>query len=141
MKKLLATVTMLASSLYLAAPVFAAESFSLCSGGFGSTLCNLTLSGVVKTGIQAILIVALVLAFIFLVIGGIRWILSGGDKAGTEAAKGTITAALIGLVIVFLAWAFLKVVTTFFGVGGPTNSFDLPTVGGSGAGSVGAGGL
>lgn len=90
-------------------------SVSLCASGF-EFLCTLTLGKVVTGGIQAILVVALVLAFIFLVFGGIKWIMSGGDKAGTEAAKGTITAALIGLVIVFLAWAFLNLITGFFNV-------------------------
>ena len=122
MKKLIATVT-LGTSLLFAVPVYA-ESISICPSNAGK-LCTLTLGTVVTTGIQAILVIALVLAFIFLVWGGIKWIMSGGDKAGTEAAKGTITAALIGLVIVFLAWAFLNLVQGFFGV---TPGMEIPTI-------------
>jgi hypothetical protein len=51
-----------------------------------------------------------------LIIGGVRWITSGGDKAATEAARGQITAALVGLVIVFAAWAILQLIELFFGV-------------------------
>ncbi|OGM59165.1 hypothetical protein A3A75_03020 [Candidatus Woesebacteria bacterium RIFCSPLOWO2_01_FULL_39_10] len=51
-----------------------------------------------------------------LVWGGVRYITSGGDKAQTEAARGQITAALVGLVIVFAAWAIINLVNIFFGV-------------------------
>jgi hypothetical protein len=61
-----------------------------------------------------------------LVIGGIRWIASGGDKAQTEAARNQITSALVGLVIVFAAWAIVALINVFFGI----NIFSLaiPTV-------------
>ncbi len=62
-------------------------------------------------------LMAAAIAFSFLlIIGGIQWILSGGDKGGTEAARGRITSALIGLIIVFAAWAIIKVVETFLGI-------------------------
>lgn len=128
MKKLIATTATFATGLYWALPVFAANitgDVNLCAGDKASILCNLTLGKVVSAGVQAILVIALVLAFIFLVIGGIKWILSGGDKGGTEAAKGTITAALIGLIIVFLAWAFLNLVGNFFGVGGVDQTLNI----------------
>jgi len=55
-------------------------------------------------------------AFGFLIFGGIKWISSGGDKEQTAKAQSTITAALIGLVIVFAAWAIIKLIETFFGI-------------------------
>jgi hypothetical protein len=51
-----------------------------------------------------------------LVLGGIRYITSGGDKGSTESARSQITAALIGLVIVFSAWAIINLVKLFFDV-------------------------
>lgn len=62
------------------------------------------------------LIIAAIIFFFMLVIGGIRWIISGGDKAQTEAARSQITAALVGLVIVFAAWAIASVIGTFFNI-------------------------
>ena len=79
-------------------------------------LANITLPGIVSTVIKLILVVAALIAFIFLVIGGIKWITSGGDKEQTAKAQGTITAALIGLVIVFAAWAIIKLLEAFFGI-------------------------
>lgn len=66
--------------------------------------------------IALVFIVASIIFFFMLVIGGVQWMLSGGDKAATEAARGRITAALIGLVIVFAAWAIMKLIETFLGI-------------------------
>lgn len=79
-------------------------------------LGELTIPGIVSGLINVVLIVAAVVFFFILVIGGIRWITSGGDKANTEAARNQITAALVGLVIVFAAWAIIELLQTFFGI-------------------------
>ncbi len=84
-------------------------------------LGQLSVGGIVAAAIKLILVVAALVFFFILVIGGIRWIASGGDKANTEAARSQITAALVGLVIVFAAWAIVQLVNTFFGI----NIFEL----------------
>lgn len=63
------------------------------------------------------------LAVIFIVIGGIRYILAGGDPKATDSAKNQITGALIGLIIALLAVVIIKVIGTFIG------TTDLSTVG------------
>jgi cbb3-type cytochrome oxidase subunit 3 len=77
---------------------------------------GLTIEGMVSGFIGLILVVAGLAFFFILVIGGVKWILSGGDKAHTEGARNQITAALVGLVIVFSAWAILALIKSFFGV-------------------------
>lgn len=79
-------------------------------------LVGLTVPGIVSAAIRFTVVVAAIVFFIMLVIGGIRWIASGGDKGQTEAARNQITAALVGLVIVFSAWAIATLIHTFFGV-------------------------
>lgn len=66
--------------------------------------------------IKLTLVIAALVFFFILVVGGIQWIASGGDKAQTEAARNRITAALVGLVIVFAAWAIVALINTFFGI-------------------------
>lgn len=66
--------------------------------------------------ISLIFVVAAIIFFFMLVIGGIQWMLSGGDKQATESARGRITAALIGLIIVFAAWAITKLIEQFLGI-------------------------
>jgi hypothetical protein len=77
---------------------------------------GLTVEGMVSGFIGLILVIAGLSFFFILVIGGIKWILSGGDKAHTEGARNQITAALVGLVIVFSAWAIIALIKSFFGV-------------------------
>ena len=77
---------------------------------------NLTFPNIISAAIRLIVVIAAVVFFFILIIGGIRWIASGGDKAQTEAARNQITAALVGLVIVFAAWAIVALINTFFHV-------------------------
>ncbi|MCJ7805265.1 hypothetical protein MUP46_01335 [Patescibacteria group bacterium] len=96
--------------------LYAATDINLQPSGQFSQLGNLTIGGIVSGLIRFILVVAALVFFFILVIGGIRWIASGGDKAQTEAARNQITAALVGLVIVFAAWAIVQLINTFFGI-------------------------
>lgn len=88
---------------------------NLSPGGVAANLQVLQFSGIIGAAILLILIIAAVVFFFMLVVGGVRWITSGGDKAQTEAARGQITAALVGLVIIFAAWAIVQLVSIFFG--------------------------
>ncbi len=74
----------------------------------------------------ALFIVGLV-AVVFVVIGGYRYIMAGGNEENVKAAKSTIKNALIGLIIVLFAWAIVNVVASFIsrgggGAGGPDRS-------------------
>lgn len=71
-------------------------------------------SSLISAIINFVLGVAGVLSFIWLLWGGIQWILSGGDKEGTEKARKRITAALIGLAIVFSAYALIYIIQVLF---------------------------
>lgn len=77
--------------------------------------------------IALVFIIAALIFFFMLVIGGVQWMLSGGDKAATESARGRITAALIGLVIVFAAWAIMKLIETFLGISVLGGQINIPT--------------
>lgn len=71
---------------------------------------------IVGSVITIAFVLAIVIALAMLVYGGIKWIISGGDKSGVEAARGTIVAAVVGLVIVFLSYFILNIVLGFFGL-------------------------
>jgi hypothetical protein len=86
-----------------------------------NTLMNLTVPGIVGGAVKFVVIIAALIFFFILVIGGIKWIASGGDKAKTEEARNQITAALVGLVIVFASWAIVALINAFFNV----NIFNL----------------
>jgi hypothetical protein len=102
--------------LSLFSTVFAQEPINLMPQGQFTNLGNVTIASIVSALVILTLIIAALVFFFMLVIGGIRYITSGGDKAQTEAARGQITAALIGLVIVFAAWAIINLINIFFDI-------------------------
>jgi len=86
------------------------------TNGPAGSATSLTIERIINWAISAVLIVAAILFFFMLIFGGIRWIMSGGDKANTEAARGQVTAAIVGLIIVFSAWAIIQLLQTVFGI-------------------------
>jgi len=121
MKKVLTLITAGGAYLTFAASAFATgSSVNPCpSAGQFTKLCNLNannIGAIVGAAVTFILIVAVLIALFFLIFGGVRWITSGGDKAKVESARGTIIAAIIGLVIAFLAFFVLSLALSFFGL-------------------------
>jgi len=78
--------------------------------------------------ITLLLIFASLAFFFMLIFGGIQWMTSGGDKAATEAARGRITSAVIGLIVTFSVWAIMALIEKFFGITIISGSITLPTL-------------
>lgn len=75
-----------------------------------------TLSKVVSNAMTIMLILTVVLALIFLVLGGIQWISSGGDKGKVAAARQKLTMAIVGLVVALGAFFIVNIFGYFFNV-------------------------
>lgn len=71
-----------------------------------------TLSGVVQRVINIFSIVVGSVSVIMIIIGGFRYIISGGDSTAVTAAKNTILYAIVGLVIVIFAQVIVRFVIT-----------------------------
>ena len=131
MKKFIPAIAL---SAYLLNPVtaFAANNIELCDrNGQFNKLCNLTsnnFGNLIGAVITLLFVIAVIIALAFLVWGGLKWILSGGDKSAVEGARNTIVAAVVGLVIVFLAYFILNLVLTFF-LGEGLSSLKIPNIG------------
>jgi len=54
--------------------------------------------------------------FIMLLIGGVNYLFAGGDQKKLEKAKGTLTAAIIGLIIIAVSYLILMLISEFTGV-------------------------
>src|SRR3989344_3087423 len=76
----------------------------------------LEIGKLIQAAVGTLLILAALLAFFYLILGGIQWITSGGDKTGMEAARNKITHAIVGLIIVGAAWAIMILVQNFLGI-------------------------
>lgn len=60
--------------------------------------------------LTVVMVIAILLVLLYLVLGGIEWITSGGEKGKTEAARNKITAAVIGIIILASAYALASFV-------------------------------
>lgn len=105
-------------------------------GGTGSTV-NITkpsvassipnnIGPIINALITLVFIVGFLIAFFFLVFGGVKWIMSGGDKQATQSAREMITAALVGVAIIAFSWALIMLLQTFFGIS--ILNFTIPSV-------------
>lgn len=72
---------------------------------------------IVATFIAFALIVASILCLVFIIVGGISFILSAGDEDKIKKAVHTIRYAIIGLIVTFVA---------FFAVSFITRLLDIP---------------
>jgi hypothetical protein len=107
----------------LIAPVYAQAKLQIDQPG---NIKITELGQLISAGVGTLLIIAALLAFLYLILGGIQWITSGGDKAGMEAARNKITHAIVGLIIVGAAWAIMTLVQNFLGVTIIGGAVDLP---------------
>lgn len=64
-------------------------------------------------------------AVIFLLYGSIRFILSRGDQKAVTAAKNTITYAIIGTVLIVLAFVLITIFTNLLGFPNILQQFTL----------------
>lgn len=84
--------------------------------------CIVPLFGNLVQGVLALTGVAL---FVMLVVGGYNFLLSGGDQKKLEVAKGTLTNAVIGLVVIVCAYLIIKTVQVFTNSAIPVTQFNL----------------
>jgi hypothetical protein len=83
--------------------------------------------GVFSTISSVLLFIVGAVAVIMIVIGGLRYVISGGDASQVQAAKNTILYALVGIIIAILAYAAVNFVIGSFapssnGVPGSTST-------------------
>lgn len=74
------------------------------------------LEGITYNVLQVALGLAGVGLFLMLLVGGLRYITSGGDEKSIDSAKKTLTAALTGFLLVILAYFILKILNDVLGV-------------------------
>ncbi len=89
---------------------------SVCKTLDGTADCSakntggLTIDGIVRAIVNIFSFVIGVVAVIMMMVGGYRYITSGGDSNKIASAKGTITYAIIGIIVTVLAQGVVRFV-------------------------------
>lgn len=81
-------------------------------------------SGIFTTVSNVMLFIVGAISVIMIVIGGLRYVISGGNTANVTAAKNTILYAIVGLIVSMLAYAVINfVISSFMGGGLSATNF------------------
>lgn len=133
MKRAFATATALAvttvTSAYLAtssaSAVAGVQNGADSARGLDQPLDLFGAEGTFATITNVLLFIIGAIAVIMIVIGGIRYVVSGGDSSQITAAKNTILYAIVGIIVAILAYAAVNFVLQSFIPGGASSGTDV----------------
>lgn len=74
------------------------------------------LGKLISSLIGGLFIAGFLLSVVYLIMGAVSWITSGGDKAALEKARNEITNAIIGIILVGAAYAMASLIAQWFGL-------------------------
>lgn len=86
-----------------------------CSQPAGSSGNLFSSGGIFATVANTLTFLVGAIAVIFLIIGGLRYVISNGDSKNVEAAKNTILYAIVGIVVAVISYALVQFVITALG--------------------------
>lgn len=124
MKKVLGIIT--ASSIYLSSASLSLAQINISlddASGIASKSKEL-----IPFIINLLFALGIILAVVFLLWGGIRWIMSRGDKTKVEEARSHIISAIIGLIFVIGAFVILNITTLILTGKTLSQTFTLPSL-------------
>lgn len=97
-----------------ASMLVAARGYAQISKGIESTSGAVedtaTLDEIIERVVKVLLFIVGVAAVIMLIVGGIRYVVSGGDQQAVTNAKNTILYAIVGIIVAIVAYALVNFV-------------------------------
>lgn len=104
------TIFLLFALLFLSPLISSAHGLVPCggSGEAACTACDLLvlLQNLIHFGIK----IAFLLIIVFVVYGGFRWLLSGGNETSIKAGQKVIINSIVGLIIILSSWLIVNTV-------------------------------
>lgn len=71
---------------------------------------------IIQNLVNIFFVAAVVVAFILILVSGVKFITSRGDKEAVASAQKTLTFAIIGLVFMIFAVVIIRILATIIGV-------------------------
>jgi len=71
-------------------------------------------AGIFRTITNVLLFILGAISVIMIIIGGLRYVISGGNSTAVTAAKNTILYAIVGVIVALLAYAIVNFVLDSF---------------------------
>lgn len=83
-----------------------------------------SLETIFSNTLNIVITLAGVILFIMLIAGGFNYLTSGGDPEKNKKASGTLTWAIIGLILLIVSWFILRLLSEFTGI--DLTKFEIP---------------
>ena len=103
----LAMVTML---VLVVAPLAASAQLNIPDSGNTGLPADTNITDFILRVINILLAIVGLIAVLFLIIGGFRYITAGGNEETAESGKKTIVNAVIGIIVVVLSFVIVRVI-------------------------------
>lgn len=88
------------------------DGLNCAQGDSGTPTTLFGVGGIFNTIVNILLFIIGAISVIMLIIGGIRYTISGGDSSAVTSAKNTIMYAIVGIIVAVLAFAIVNFVLT-----------------------------
>jgi len=75
-----------------------------------------SIGGILGAILNVVFYVGIALSIVFLIIGGIKYMTAGGDETKIAEARGQVTNAIIGFVVVIIAFSMKAIIKSLIGV-------------------------
>ena len=106
------------ASLPMAANAASTVFDTACNGNEDTALCqqkkDSDVVASVRKVINTLLYILGAVSVLIIIVGGVLYVVSGGDAASVKKAKDTIMYAVVGLVVAILAYAIVNFVISLF---------------------------
>lgn len=77
---------------------------------------NLQIGPIVSALLPTVFVLAGILLLIMLILGGLQLMVSAGDPKAADQARGKITGAIMGFVIIFISYWLILILQAIFGL-------------------------
>lgn len=102
--------------MILLQPIFGNIYANHLAGQYAANPSGFGLAYFIQNFVTALFLVAGLVTFAYLLIGGLRYLTSGGDVKAMEEATKIITSAVIGLIIVVGAYGIARILAGVTGI-------------------------
>ena len=75
-----------------------------------------SIGGILGAILNVVFYVGIAFSVIFLILGGIQYMMAGGDETKIAGARGQITNAILGFVVVIAAFSMKAIIKNLIGV-------------------------
>lgn len=107
---------MLVQKIFIPSPVFAQSKWTGTCVANGDVATIQGFECLFQNILQVIVPLAGLVFFAMFLVGGFKYITSGGDPKKTAAASHTITMSFIGIIGVLISWLILLFIKNFTGI-------------------------